>query len=138
MVTVPEAVWREVSALEHAEGSQAVLAAKKAGWICVERAENRALVQSLSIELDSGEAELLALAILTEADILLIDDCAGRRAAMYHGVVVTGALGIVLRAKKCGRIASVAEVMDRLVTEAGFFISTKVRAQFLLEAGEVG
>lgn len=135
-VIIPEAVWRELSALEHAGGKQALMAAKEAGWIGVETAENRALVQSLAMDLDGGESEALALAISTGADILIIDDSAGRRAAMHHGVTVTGALGIVLRAKKQGHIASMAEVMDRLVSEAGFFISPKVRAQFLSEAGE--
>jgi len=65
------------------------------------------------MELDRGEAGALALAISTVADVLIIDDSAGRRAAMHHGVTVTGALGIVLRAKKRGRIPSMAEVMDR-------------------------
>jgi uncharacterized protein len=137
-VAIPEEVWHELSALEHVEGRRALAAAKDAGWICVERAENRALVQSLAMDLDAGESEALALAISTVADILIIDDSAGRRAAMHHGVAVTGALGIVLRAKKRGRIASMSEVMERLVTEAGFFISAKVRAQFLCEAGETG
>lgn len=137
-VMIPEEVWCELSALDHAEGRQALIAAKEAGWLCVERAENRALVQSLAMELDPGEAEALALAIEIRADILIIDDSAGRRAATHQGVVVTGALGIVLRVKKRGRIGSMAEVMDRLVSEAGFFISAKVRAQFLTEAGEPG
>ncbi len=137
-VVIPEAVWRELSDLEHAEGKHALLAAKQAGWMVVERADNRALVQSLARELDAGEAEALALAVSTAADLLLIDESAGRRVATSHGVVVTGALGIVLRAKKCGRVASMAEVIDRLVSEAGFYISAQVRAQFLAEAGEAG
>jgi predicted nucleic acid-binding protein len=137
-VVIPQAVWLEISALEHPEGKHALLAATQAGWISVERAENRALVHSFATELDAGEAEALALAISTAADLLLIDESAGRRLAAYHGVAVTGALGIALRAKKCGRVASLAEVIDRLSSEAGFYVSAKVRAQFLAEAGEAG
>lgn len=135
-VVIPEAVWLEVSGLEHPEGKHALLAASQAGWITVERADNRALVQSLAKELDAGEAEALALAISTAADLLLIDESAGRRLATYHGVAVTGALGIALRAKNCGRVASMAEIIDHLTSEAGFYVSAKVRAQFLAEAGE--
>jgi predicted nucleic acid-binding protein len=53
-------------------------------------------------------------------------------------VVATGAPGLLLRAKKRGPIAPMGEVMDRWVSEAGFLISTKVRAQFLAEAAVVG
>ena len=43
---------------------------------------------------------------------------------------------ILLRAKHEGGILSMRVEMERLVLEAGFFVSERIRKQFLAEAGE--
>ena len=46
-------------------------------------------------------------------------------------------LGVLLKEKRAGRLSSMSEEMDRLVNEAGFFISVRIRQSFL-EAAEEG
>jgi predicted nucleic acid-binding protein len=43
--------------------------------------------------LDEGEASAIALAAFLQADLLLIDERAGTRAALAEGIRVTGTLG---------------------------------------------
>lgn len=49
---------------------------------------------------------------------------------------ITGTLGVLLKAKRDGQIPSLKFEMDRLVQDAGFFVSDRVRNTFLAEAGE--
>lgn len=46
-------------------------------------------------DLGSGEREAISLALETRADVVLMDDTLGRRAAVRAGVVVKGTLGVL-------------------------------------------
>lgn len=83
-----------------------------------------------------GEAEAIALAIEVNATRLLIDERLGRQAASDLGVRITGVLGILLVAKHQGLITAVQPVMDDLVAQAGFRISTQLYADVLKAASE--
>ena len=65
-----------------------------------------------------------------------MDESAGRAAARNLGITMTGTLGVLLKEKSSGRLASMTEEMDRLVNEAGFFISGRIRQTFVEAAGE--
>jgi predicted nucleic acid-binding protein len=52
------------------------------------------------------------------------------------GLKVTGVLGILLRAKKEGKISSLQEVIDELSKAAGFRIGDALVAGLLKECGE--
>lgn len=65
-----------------------------------------------------------------------MDESAGRAAARNLGIHMTGTLGVLLKEVRAGRLFSMKEEMDRLVNEAGFFISNRVRQLFLEAAGE--
>ena len=55
--------------------------------------KNKFIVSSYEIYLDSGEAEVIALAEEVKADLLLIDDKKGRRFAELKGFKVVGVAG---------------------------------------------
>lgn len=86
--------------------------------------------------LHAGECEAIALAIELHADLLLMDEEAGRSAARALGLHVTGLAGILLRAKASGLIPSVASLLDRIVEDAGFWLGSALRREILLLAGE--
>ena len=71
-----------------------------------------------------GEAEVLALAQVAEAPLVIIDDLPARAHAQAIGLRCTGTLGVILRAKRDQRICAIAPVLAQLQTE-GFHISTR-------------
>jgi predicted nucleic acid-binding protein len=93
-------------------------------------------VSELLSVLDLGEAEAIALAEELHAEIVLIDERAGREIARDCGFTVLGTLGILMRAKEQGLCLEIRPLLDRLQHEAKFFVSASLRASILKQAGE--
>lgn len=102
-----------------------------AAWLKVMDVANRNLVKLLRSEIDRGEAEAIALALETRADLILLDDFDARQKARLYGMNITGVLGIVLRASKSGRINSMATTLDKL-EKTGFWLNPDLRRRLLL------
>ncbi|NLM30450.1 MAG: DUF3368 domain-containing protein [Methanomicrobiales archaeon] len=83
---------------------------------------DKTLVLLLEQELHLGEAESIALALEIRPDILLLDESEARRVAGLYDLPVTGIIGLLIQARHEGRISSLAEEMDRLRGEGGFWI----------------
>lgn len=134
-VEVPQAVYQEITYLgEDQKGVQEIL---QASWISVRHISNDVLANALLGELDQGEAEAITLAKEIDAELLLIDERRGRKAATRLGLNVIGVLGILIEAKKKGLIASLKQQLDELVFVAGFHISLRLRQRVLEVAQEL-
>jgi uncharacterized protein len=83
-----------------------------------------------------GESEALALGLELQADLILIDELAGRSAALENGLRPLGTLGVLLEAKSNGLVPEVRPLMERLRAELNFFISTALQQQIVELAGE--
>lgn len=123
-VIVPDAVVQELTAGGVAWPGAVELA--QADWIRVEDVREQYLVDALRLELDYGEAATIVLALQTDAELILLDEQAGRTAARYLGLEVMGVVGILLRAKQHGYIPQVRPLLDALRHQAGFFLSAQV------------
>lgn len=134
-VLVPPRVWSELRIEERRPGAEALAAAAKEGWL--RRAEPLPAVsrKELSVLLDPGEAEAIALAEQRAYRFLLLDEKRGREVAKRRGLRVTGTAGILLVAKDRGLLESVTQAMD-LLTEAGYRFSASLRNKVLEAAGE--
>jgi len=102
--------------------------------------EERPLAQPFSAlvlrgRLGAGEREAIALAMELNAQLLLMDDAAGRRTAVSVGLHVVGTFGILLRAKERQLIATVKPLIDRLLA-FGFHADEDLVAEVLRVAGE--
>ncbi|GAB4294974.1 MAG: hypothetical protein Fur0025_31900 [Oscillatoriaceae cyanobacterium] len=82
-------------------------------WIQVLPVASAVLVPAV-IDLGQGEAEVLALGLETPNSLLIFDDKLARRIADLYHLKYTGTLGILVRAKQLGYLASVAPVIARL------------------------
>lgn len=87
-------------------------------------------------DLDPGETEALALALEVHADAVLIDEAAARHAALQLRLPFIGVAGILLRAKNAGLIPAVRPVLDRLRSEASFWLTSEFEIHVLRLAGE--
>lgn len=133
-IIIPQAVYNEMAGLGYTVPG--TIEVQTLAWIQIRQVINRTLVTELQTELDEGESEAIALAIELIADRLLIDDYAGRIAASRFGLNLTGILGVLLVAKRRELIPNVKSVMDDLIAQAGFRISSKLYADVLQAAGE--
>ncbi len=80
-------------------------------------------------ELDADEHEAIILAEDLKADVLLIDEQFGRKAALKRNLRVVGTLGILERAAEKG-LLNFAETLQGL-KENGFFIAPVLEKDFL-------
>lgn len=135
-VWIPRRVLEELRVEEDLPGNLAVREALAAGWLRVGEAKDQTLARVLQRDLDAGEAEAIVLALEMQAGRVLLDEREGRRIAKSLGLKVTGVLGILLRARREGKLSSLRQTMDTLRQEAGFRIEPALYADVLREGGE--
>lgn len=134
-VIIPEAVWHEIVVKGAGQPGSTELPAIP--WISTATVANTNLVQALRQELDAGEAEAIALALETEADLLLMDERMGRETAQHLGLIYIGVIGILLEAKRVGLITTIQPHLDTLRSQIGFWISETLYQRVLADAGEL-
>ncbi|MBI4661716.1 MAG: DUF3368 domain-containing protein [Verrucomicrobia bacterium] len=134
-VFIPPAVRVELSRNPHTVGRTALESAIKEGWLRVATL-NGAVPTELNLNLDIGEAEALALAVETKASLVLLDESAARLKANQLGISVTGALGVLRKARRASRIPSLKTEIERLRVEARFFIHPALEKALLISVGE--
>jgi predicted nucleic acid-binding protein len=71
--------------------------------------------------LDLGEAAVIQLALEQGASRVCIDERKGRQAALAVGLRVTGALGLLARAKELGLIPALRPAIEKLRREGAFY-----------------
>ncbi|MBD2626714.1 DUF3368 domain-containing protein [Trichormus variabilis] len=135
-VIIPQGVAEEL--INASDEEHIIAGVLSLDWIEVIPATNLELISELrnNSNLDRGEAEAIALAIELNADELLIDERLGRREATRLGLPITGVLGILLVAKHRQLMPAVQPVMDALITQAGFRVSSQLYAEILKAANE--
>lgn len=88
-------------------------------WVSVVPAEP-SQIRAITDDLDLGERSAIALAVALHADLLLIDEAAGRAEAKRRNLRVTGTLG-VLRAGAEQGLVDVPALLARLKV-TGFYV----------------
>ena len=80
-------------------------------------------------ELGAGETAAIALAVKTQADLVILDDLPARLVAQAQGLTITGTLGVLLAAQQAGFVTDVAE-MFRALQDAGFRIPASLLEKY--------
>ena len=131
-IVVPMAVWREVVMNKPASFDSRTLA--EAPWLEVQSVTELE-AGNLSINVDLGEAEAIALASRFSDCVLLMDERMGRREARRRGVRVLGTLGLLREAKRAGLIESLSNEIQTLLN-VGHFLSPHLIEEVLHSVGE--
>ena len=97
---------------------------------------NKLLVKELANRVHPGEAECLALAMEHPGSLLLLDDLAARELAASNGLLHVGTLGCLTEAKQRGLITQIKPLLQDLRHKARFWISERLEAKILRDAGE--
>lgn len=118
-VIVPKSVWYEVTV--QGNGMPGANDVSLITWFEIQEAAPE-ILKPLSILVDAGEAEAIALAQQqSENCIVLLDDAHARRVAERLGVERIGTLGILRKAKKSGLVTELRPAID-LLQKSGIYI----------------
>ncbi|MCX9076106.1 MAG: DUF3368 domain-containing protein [Candidatus Methanoperedens sp.] len=128
-VLVPEAVKTEL--IRKQEG---IILFKNNPWIKVKKTTDKESMRVLSLIVDLGEAEAIALALELNS-MILIDERKGRSYARKLNLRVRGTLGLFLEAKKKGIVKSITECIEKL-RKAGYYLDDELIEALLIKAGE--
>lgn len=126
-VAIPQPVVDEL----RAEGAPTIVRnwfAHPPEWVAIS-AVSQTQIESVTEDLDLGERAAIALAGSIRADLLLIDDAAGRAEATRHGLHVTGTMGVLRAAAERGLI-SVPDVLVKLKATSFFVDDALISAIF--------
>lgn len=123
-VIIPQAVYRELTDPNFPVAGSAEVQTLE--WIKTRSISDRTVIETLSNELDIGEAEAIALALELNADQVLIDERRGRLVAARLKLHYTGILGILVEAKNQRLIAAVKPLLDALIDRAGFWVAKEL------------
>jgi predicted nucleic acid-binding protein len=85
---------------------------------------------AFSVTLHRGEREAILLAETLPADVLLIDEQAGRMVAVGRNLPLSGTLGILEREDSMGFVSDFPRVLQELVA-SGFFIADTLEQRLL-------
>ena len=122
-------VWSELQ--RHA---QSLAISGLPAWLSLAQPSTAAMLQASQWAnaqvLHAGEAEALAYARETQADMFLTDDTAARTMGESLGIHVRGSLGVVLFAAASGHLdmAACFQTLDALETQSTLWMSAKVKS----------
>lgn len=133
---IPQAVFDELKIESNFRGVETIQEALELNWLIAKQIKNKPLAQSLSNDLNIGEAQAITLTIDLNIEIIVMDEKIGRDRARDLGLRTVGVLGVLLTAKKQKQIKSLRKAMDDLREQIGFFISEELYQQVLKQAGE--
>jgi uncharacterized protein len=133
-ILIPNAVYQEL--LDKRAGETVITAVQSATWLEIKQVHNYDLVNRLRNIVNAGEAEAIALAVEVNATRLIIDERLGRQAAANQGLSITGIFGVLIVAKKQGLISVVKPVMDNLINQANFRVSSQLYTDVLIAVNE--
>jgi uncharacterized protein len=131
-ISIPNAVFEEITH-DDLPGCREV---NSLAWIKRKDIKNQAEAASLTLELDTGEAEAITLAIELKADLLLIDERKGKLVADRFSMRNIGVLGVLIEAKHNNLIQAVKPLLDDLILKAGFWFDKNTYNLVLLKSGE--
>ena len=128
-VVIPQKVFEELLVLE--KSGIEVRSKLTTSWIRILSPKNNLKVEEFSAIVDAGEAEAIVLALELKAEILLIDDLAGRILATEQGLATKGLLGILVEAQKQKILPDAKSLVDTLRGNGTIWVSERVYEVFL-------
>ena len=106
---------------------------QRVAFIVKQDIRNVMLRDALTIDLDIGEAEAITLALEHHAELLLLDELAGRMTAESYHLPLTGSIGCLIEAKQAGIIPAIKPLLDAMRQEARFGVNPRHSSKKLRE-----
>lgn len=98
-------------------------------FIKIKKVKSKNLKKMASAFLDKGESEVIAFALESSADGIVIDEKKGRKVAKELNIKVIGTIGLILLAYKKEIIKDPGVILKKM-SQAGFYIPEKILNEF--------
>lgn len=115
-IVIPQTVYNECISDLTKPGAAIIQKAFNNKQLTIHKVARSKLLDELTSILDQGEAEAIILYKKINADLLLIDEIKGRKAAVKQQVAITGTVAILLKAKEKSIRPLVKPMIDKLLT----------------------
>lgn len=133
-ITIPKAVEKEL--MEKEQRFPLVKEIKQIDFISTVEIKDIQFCNSLKAELDEGEAEAITLAIENRAELIILDELAGRNIAQFQKLSFIGSIGCLVLAKRKNIITYIKPLLDSMRKDARFWINDKLYQRVLLDNEE--
>ncbi len=104
-------------------------------WVEIATVKDKYRQQLLEMQIDRGESSAIALALETPGCTIILDDYKARKIADKLGLIFTGTIGVIIKAKLKGIIPSIKPIFEK-IKQTDFRLSPEIELQALKEAGE--
>jgi len=104
-------------------------------WITLNKISDKHVQQLLELQVDTGEASAIALALETANCTIILDDFKARKLAYKLGLKITGTIGIIVKAKQKDLIPSIKPYLKK-IRDTNFHLSAEIELQALKLAKE--
>jgi predicted nucleic acid-binding protein len=121
IVTTPDVIWEFGEDLPD--------------WILIRSPKDQQKQKALELKVDRGEASAITLALEIPGSTVILDDLQARILAEQLGVLITGTVGVIIKAKLNGIIPSIRPLLNQ-IKKTNFRITPALEALALKEANE--
>ena len=104
-------------------------------WVEIRKVTDIYKQQLLELQIDKGESSAIALALEIPNSTVILDDYKARKIAAQLGILYTGTIGVIIKAKLKGIIPSIKPILGKIKNN-NFRLSIEVELQALKEANE--
>ena len=104
-------------------------------WVEIVRVKDQYRQQLLEMQIDKGESSAIALALETPHSTIILDDYKARKIAEQLGIIFTGTIGVIIKAKLKEIIPSIKPLLEK-IKQTNFRLSDDIELQALREANE--
>ena len=105
-------------------------------WVEIVTLKDKYRQQLLEMQLDKGESSAIALALETPDSTVILDDYKARKIAHQLGIIYTGTIGVIIKAKLKEIIPSIKPLLEK-IKQTDFRLSSEIEFLALKEAKEL-
>lgn len=105
-------------------------------WVEIVSVKDKYRQQLLEMQIDKGESSAIALALETPDSTVILDDYKARKIAKQLGIIYTGTIGVIIKAKLKEIIPSIKPLLEK-IKQTYFRLSSEIELLALKEAKEL-
>lgn len=105
-------------------------------WVEIVTVKDKYRQQLLEMQIDKGESSAIALALETPDSTVILDDYKARKIAQQLGIIYTGTIGVIIKAKLKEIIPSIKPLLEK-IKQTDFRLSSEIELLALKEAKEL-